>query len=242
MSFDQVLNQLVGTQQGGQKQHSQPLSGLMKGSVPGGLLGGLAAGGLLGAVIGNKKMRKTATKYAGGIAGLGGAALLGVVAHKAYRNWQDGQPSGNAAQTPHDFDRDADMAKFDPETIRSKDGQPFQLALLKAMIAASLADGTIDSAEYARIFEAVDKMALEPQEKAIFLDLLKNPPAMEEVAALADGLEQASELYLASRMAIDPDLPSERAYLSELAKRMAMPVALVTQLENQVADTIDKAA
>lgn len=250
MSFDQLLNQLVGNQQANsQTTASVPGQGGGNGlSIPGGLLGGLAAGGLLGAVVGNKKMRKSATKLAGGMVGLGGAALLGVVAHKAYQNWQQGKPSGAAPAHPGGGQEAissapaADMSKFDPAAINSKDGQPFELALVKAMVAAAYADGQVDAAEYGKIFEALDRLDMTPNEKAVFLDLLKSPPTIDEIASLADGLEQASEIYLASRMTIDPDHPSERAYLKELAARMEIPGGLVVHLETHVTEQAEEAA
>lgn len=245
MSFDQLLNQFIGSQQqnvqaptGNQPQSSG--GGL---GIPGGLIGGLAAGGLLGAVVGNKKMRKTATKMAGGMVGIGGAALLGVVAHKAYQNWQQGKSAApETAMGSPNVAISSEMEKFDPTTIRSADGQPFELALVKAMVGAAYADGHVDSAEYGKIFEALDRLNMDTSEKAVFLDLLKNPPSISEIASLADGLEQASEIYLVSRMAIDPDHPSELAYLEDLSRLMAMPSGLVEQLETQVVQQADQAA
>ena len=58
---------------------------------------------------------------------------------------------------------------------------------------------------------------------------------MLDIANLAEGPEQAAELYLASRLAIDPDLPAEQAYLEGLANRLALPDELVNHLESQVA-------
>ncbi|MEM9331661.1 MAG: tellurite resistance TerB family protein [Pseudomonadota bacterium] len=250
MSFDQMINQFINGQQGSANPSatSPNAAGGITSSIPGGLIGGLAAGGLLGAVIGNKKMRKSAGKLAGGMVGLGGAALLGVAAHKAYQSWQHGKQ--NPAESTHRSADSrtvteiptADYTKFDPAAITSSDGQPFQLALVKAMVAAAYADGHVDASEYSKIFEALDSLNMSGNEKAVFMDLLKNPPSIHEIADLASGLEQASEIYLVSRMAIDPDLPSERAYLEDLANLMEMPIGLVAQLESQILQEDDKAA
>lgn len=250
MSFDQLINQFIGGQQEASAASGQPQTNAsaLSNSIPGGLIGGLAAGGVLGAVIGNKKMRKTATRLAGGAVGLGGAALLGVVAHRAYQNWQQSKPAvqntnvqslptGHASASP-----ETDISKFDPYANNSPDGQPFQLALVKAMIAAAYADGHVDGAEYGKIFEALENLGLDANEKAVVLDLLKNPPSVHEIASLAGGLEQASEIYIASRMAIDPDHPSERAYLEDLAKLMEMPAGLVVHIESNLIEENDKAA
>ncbi len=57
----------------------------------GGLAGGAMAGGLVALLLGNKSVRKTATTAAK----FGGAAVLGGLAYKAYRNWQISSGSAN---------------------------------------------------------------------------------------------------------------------------------------------------
>ena len=54
-------------------------------------------------------------------------------------------------------------------------------------------------------------------------------------AGLAEGPEQAAELYLASCLALDPDHPAEQAYLKALASRLSLPNDLVAHLESEVA-------
>ncbi len=200
----------------------------------GGFAGGLAAGGLLGALIGNKKMRKTATKMAGGAVGYGGSAILGALALKAYQNWQTnkGHPENDAGPAPK-HSVPITPEKFDP--IRNEDatGQPLQLTLVKAMIAAANADGHIDGKEQAAVFDAVERMDLDSDSKAVIFDVLRNPPTITQIASHAEGLEQASEIYLASRLAIDPDHPSEKRYLKDLAKAMKLPAGLVQEIEAQ---------
>ena len=47
----------------------------------------------------------------------------------------------------------------------------------------------------------------------------------------------ATELYLVSRMAIDPDHPAERAYLQALGHKLNLQPELIAHLEHQVAAT-----
>ncbi|MEY4641750.1 MAG: hypothetical protein RLZZ227_1744 [Pseudomonadota bacterium] len=47
-------------------------------------------------------------------------------------------------------------------------------------------------------------------------------------------LEQASEIYLVSRLAIDPDHAAERAYLQALGHRLQLPADLIAHLDHQV--------
>ena len=188
--------------------------------MPGGALGGLAAGGLLGLLLGNKKMRK----MAGGVAGYGGAAALGALALKAWQTWQDqSAQSAPAASAPAQLQRLA------------ADGRPFELALVRAMIAAANADGHIGPEEHRSIFDQVNRLDLDADDKAFVFDALSRPSPANEIAALAGGPEQASEIWLASRLAIDPDDPREQAYLQMLANALNLPAGLSQQLEKQIA-------
>ena len=232
MALNQLLDQFLGGQQGNEapQKSSNPLA-----SVPGGLAGGLAAGGLLGLLAGNKKVRKTAGNLATGAAGVGGAAALGALAYKAYQSWQKGS-DGAPPQVDHTgAPAELSAHQFDPAVRAGADGKPFEATLIKAMIAAANADGHIDEEEQAKIFEAVEKMQLEPSEKALIFDTLRDPPGVQAICALSNGLEQATEIYLVSRMAIDPDDPREFAYLRELAEGLSLPMALVDQLDEQLA-------
>ncbi|MEX2518025.1 MAG: tellurite resistance TerB family protein [Paracoccaceae bacterium] len=200
--------------------------------IPGGALGGIAAGGLFGMLLGNKKMRK----MAGGAVGYGGAAVLGALAHRAYQNWQGGQrvdqaPVATAADAPQQGSR------FAPAT--GADGKPFALALIGSMIAAANADGHIDTDEKKQIFEAAERGDLDAEGKAFIFDAMRNPLSPGQIAALAKDQEQAAELYLAARVAIDPDHPEEKAFLKTLAQALSLPDGLVSHLDSQVARNLE---
>ena len=213
-----------------------------------GVAGGLAAGGLLGLLVGNKKARKTAGKVAGNAVAYGGAAALGALAYRAYQNYQAGKqapqadsgpastPGGAAPSPTATAEAAAPQAppagsRFLPATAPAGDGRPFELALIKAMIAAANADGHIDQDEQSLIFKKVGELPLDAEDKAFVFDALGSPPSLQEIAGLAEGPEQAAEIYLASRLAIDPDHPMEQAYLEALASRLSLPGELVAHLE-----------
>ncbi len=194
----------------------------------GGLAGGAAAGGLIALLLGNKKVRK----MAGGVVGYGGAAALGALAYRAYQNWQAGGTAADApAATPADVARTE--PRFLPDAAPSADGQPFQFALIRAMVGAAKADGHVDAAEQALLFEQVERMGLDAAAKGFVFDVLAAPVDMAEIAAAARTPQQAAELYLVSRLAIDPDHPAERAYLEALAHRLSLPADLVAHLDRQ---------
>lgn len=245
--LEQFLGPNAGQAAGGAVQNAK---GKLANSGLGGVAGGLAAGGLLGVLVGNKKARKTVGKLAGGAVAYGGAAALGALAFKAYQNWQTGkqapqqvpqaggagqvayqpapQPAGALPPPPAD-------SKFVPAAAPATNGRPFELALVLAMIAAANADGHIDSEEQRMVFDKVGELPLDAEDKAFVFDALSKPPSLQDIADLAQGPEQATELYLASRLAIDPDHPMEQAYLEALASRLSLPADLVAHLEGQVA-------
>lgn len=190
--------------------------------------GGAAAGGLLALLIGNKGVRN----LAGGALGYGGAAVLGALAFKAYQNWQAGK---NPAQAPAATAADATAdARFQPGAAPAASGQPFELTLVRAMVGAAKADGHIDAEEQRRLFAEVDRLGLDAEAKAFVFDALSKPVELAQLTAEAANEQQASEIYLASRLAIDPDQPSERAYLEALSTRLKLPGELVAHLDRQV--------
>ncbi len=198
----------------------QGVSGV-PGGFAGGALGGLAAGGLLGVLLGNKKM----SKMAGKVIGYGGAAAFGAVALRAWQKWQEQQSPAGAATPAAEPPRLARLAA---------DGSAFEVALVRAMIAASNADGHIGPEEQRLIFDQINRSTLDADDKAFVLDELARPATASEIAALAGGPEQASELWLAARLAIDPDDPREQEFLRVLAAALRLPDGLVRSLESEL--------
>ncbi|WP_419897640.1 tellurite resistance TerB family protein [Roseomonas sp. USHLN139] len=194
----------------------------------GSLAMGGAAGSLLGLLVGGKKKGRL-----GGALSHGGAAMLGALASRAYENWQQGKaPSQAPVAAPQEAERVPQ--KFLPAAAAGSDGQPFELSLIRAMIAAAKADGHIDEAERRLIFERVGQMGLDAEGKAFVFDALAGNAGVSEIAALAATPEQASEIYLASRLAVDTTQPEERAWLEALAGRLRLPEGLAAHLDRQV--------
>ncbi len=150
---------------------------------------------------------------------------------------QPGVPTGYGTST-----QAPTQESFQPDAAVAADGKPFQLALVKAMIAAANADGHIDTDEQKHIFDAVGKLDLDAEDKGFIFDTLRNPPSIETIAGLANGLEQASEIYLASVLAIDLDDPSEQAYLDALADKLSLPPGFTAHLEHQIVQSGRQAA
>ena len=241
MTINQLLGQFLGGGQTGEKAGT-PASPVAQLLNPAGLGGGLAAGGLIGLLAGNKKMRKKAAKYAGGAAMIGGGAALAAITFRAFNNWQDRSRSSQTEAPVQSLSDKPSLAQFDPETAMGADGKPFQFALVKAIITAANADGHIDEEERRTIKDAIATMQLDDQSNMLIFDTLSEPPDVETVAGFANGLEQASEIYLVSRMVLDTDNPADLSYLQALVKALALPRDLVMHLEEQLSRPAHEAA
>ena len=162
--------------------------------------------------------------------GYGGAAAVGALALQAYQRYQQ-QKGGLASLTPEQF------ANLSPDALPhaqpAADGGPFQLVLVRAMVGAAKADGHVDADEQQRLFSEVERLGLDSEAKAFVFDLLSQPVDLASVTGAVATPEQGAEVYLASRLAIDPDVPAERAYLDALAARLKLPAQLRAELDAQ---------
>ncbi len=220
----QTRNPMDSTSQPRQGNQS-PFDNILQGN--GSFAGGAAMGGILGLLLGSKKVRK----MTGGLVGYGGAAAIGALAHKAYQNYQQGNQVATAPVA-----QAADLNNVDPRFIpgSSAAGSDFMLALINAMIGAAKADGHIDAREQTAIFEHVEKLGLDAESKAFVFDALNKPADMAAITLAVQGVEQATEMYLVSRLIADGDHPAERMYMEALAHKLKLPAELVAHLEHQV--------
>ncbi len=166
--------------------------------------------------------------------GLGSAAAVGALALHAYQAYQRGQSVQSTAPMPASQVQNVPADSL-PHAAPAADGGSFELVLIRAMVGAAKADGTIDAAEQQRLFGEVERLGLDASAKAYVFDLLTQPVDLESIASAVATQEQGAELYLASRLAINPDQPAERAYLDALASRLNLPAELRAHLDQQAA-------
>lgn len=192
---------------------------------------GAAAGGVLGLLLGNKKMRKM-----GGKALLyGGAAAAGLAAYKVWQGGKGSQsPETGTYSTLSQASYGSTQSGAMPAEIRPDNTQ--SLRLIKAMIGAAKADGHIDGNEQTAIFEQVDSMNLDAEAKACIFDCLSQPVSLSELSEGVSSMEEATQVYVVSRMAIDVDHPAERAWLDALTQRLQIPAELRHQLDQPFAE------
>lgn len=239
-----LLNQFLGAA-GGAAAPGQPAGGAGQAggfsldslmNQKGGLAAGLAAGGLAGLLLGGKKPKKLAK----GALKVGGAALVGGLAYKAWRDWQANkqapapQPQNTAQPTaaPPALP-DASGTPFLPETAAEQDD--LSRALIRAMIAAAKADGHVTADEEARIRDQLTALPLDDDDRRFITEELARPLDPNAVAEAAKTPEQAAEMYAASLLAIDTDGAAEKAYLALLAARLGLEPGLVDHLHANAA-------
>ena len=187
----------------------------------------LASIAIAGVLLGTDSGRKVA----GSALKIGSLAAIAGLGYQAYKNYRDGQNPAETAQagTPELLPPPADSG-FHPEAVSTD----FALILVRAMIAASRADGHIDDAERARIMDKLKVSGLGADAAQFLEQELANPVDLDAIVAAATTEEQRVELYTASRLAIEPETRAERGYLDLLAGRLGLADALVDHIEATV--------
>ena len=180
--------------------------------------GGALAAGALGMLLGNKSARKMGGKALT----YGGLAALGVVAYKAYSNWQAQQASAPQAE-PQTLDR-----------LPAPQAEIHSQAILKALVGAAKADGHVDARERELIEGELVKLTGDAELQHWLQAELNKPLDPAEIARAASTPEMAAEMYIASVLMVDEEHFMERAYLEELARQLKLDPALKAELEAQV--------
>ncbi|WP_341958686.1 tellurite resistance TerB family protein [Pseudomonas sp. RC10] len=204
-----LLGGLLGGRSGGASAGGG-LGGL--GGLLGGLLGG---GGLAGRPAGGAQTRSGSSNYAM-------LASLGMMAFQAYQTWQRQQ-----ASAPQEAPRTVDQ-------LAGPEAEDHSHAILRALIAAAKADGTIDEHEQDMIRKEIARHADDPQLQQWLDAEVAKPLDAAEVAQAADGEPgMAAEMYLASVLLVDDQQDAERNYLDELAAALSIDPQLQLHLEQQ---------
>lgn len=222
-SGQQMLQNKTGSSNSASAADKDTLGGLLGGAGGlGGLLSGAGGGALAAGAMGLLMGNKSARKMGGKALTYGGLAALGVLAYKAYGNWQANQ--GKAPQTePQTIDR-----------IPALQVEQHSQAILKALVAAAKADGHVDERERQLIEGEFSKLNNDPALQQWLQTELNKPLDPVEVARAASTPEIAAEMYIASVIMVDEEHFMERAYLDELAKQLKLEPGLQAELEAQV--------
>ncbi|MES2423761.1 MAG: tellurite resistance TerB family protein [Pseudomonadota bacterium] len=234
MSAQSLLDQLL-------KSGGSMLGPLLKGGAPSGaagapaggegwgkFAGGAVAGSALGLLLGSKRGRS----FGGKALQYGSVAALGAVAYRAYSQWQENQQQNQ--QTQHSGTATVAAPVQTVDRLPAPAAESHSRAMLLAMIAAAKADGHLDAREQDLVEAELNRLEADPALRQWYTGLLHRPLDPAEVAKAATTPEMASEVYLVSLLVVDQTSFMEKAYLDELARQLALPPALQTELQAQL--------
>jgi len=182
------------------------------GNLTGGQVGGIGA--LAGALLGGGK------GAAKGALGGSAMAILGTLALNALQARMANQAAG-AAPAQLDVTQAQMQTLVDPATER---------LIVRAMVSAAKADGTVDAQEMERIVGKIGMDGVTPEERQLVLDELRRPLDIAGLVADIPNPLVAAEVYAASLLAIDVDTAEEVAYLKKLAQALRLDPQTVARL------------
>ena len=213
---------------------------------------GLLTGGIATALLGKSDVVEGAAK-------LGGMALLGTLAYKAFNNYQETKANGGNASVVGSVKNAGQgmvgtaqsllaglmgggaaaqaqpaMAAIAAPVQANAQDAAFSLAIIRAMIGAAKADGHVDAAETQKIFGQIEGQGLNMQEKSLLMQEMANTPNVAEIAAAAKTQEQAAQIYLAATLVCDSQCAAEQAYLGNLATSLKLEPAFTQALQNEL--------
>lgn len=241
MNAMNILNQLMKQASGSQGQPgksggtdinrmvgelaSQFKGGGSKGSGSSGIdVKSLLGGGALGLMVGSKRGRKmggTALKY-------GALAGVGVLAWKAYQNYQS--QSSSQAAAPANNAREGQPL----EQLQGSAQEQRGLEILQAMIMAARADGHVDANERAMLTQEIENLGPDDELHAWIQQQFDAPLDATALARNADSPQASREIYVVSVAMIDDQNLMERAWLDQLASALKLEPPLAAELERQV--------
>ncbi|MBX9908276.1 MAG: DUF533 domain-containing protein [Beijerinckiaceae bacterium] len=178
-------------------------------------------GGLGALVFGTKAGRS----LAGSAVQMGGLALIGGLAYKAYQNHQAGKPLLDAQQDPV-LPAPAGSG-FEPEAA----SEASALVFIRAMIAAAAADGAIDAEERGAILGGLREAGFDPEANEWLANEMANPASVDVLVEAATTPELAAQIYTAARIAINPDTPAEKDFLAGLSASLGLDTELVANID-----------
>lgn len=179
---------------------------------------GALAGGLLGVLMGGRG-------GLGGLARVGGAALLGSLASKALADYKAGKSPLDAVTNALGLS----------EETAAEPSEDLAGRLLSAMVAAAKADGHVTEDEKARILEKLPTLGLTADATAMLEAELAKPLDVSRVAALAQNAQEAAQIYVLSLLTVGSEDAADQVYLADLADRLHLDAKLVEHLRARAA-------
>ena len=191
-------------------------------NAPGGV-GGLIGAGVLGALLG-KTLSKDVVKN---------AALVGIgaVAWNFYQKWSQNRGQQAPAQASSSWGNAPQAGQWQSQTPMVMQLDPTAMLVMRAMIFAARADGSIDALERQRIDTILQNMLPGQDASAHIRNLESEMLDPRRIAADVQAAEQAEDIYRLSCVVIDIDHFMERSYLDALGTALCIPPARRAELE-----------
>lgn len=161
----------------------------------------------------------------GSAARMGGLALIGGLAYKAYQNHQTGKPLLDL-QTQEVLPAPQGSG-FEPEAA----SQATALVLIRAMIAAAACDGAVDDEERMAILGGLREAGFDQEANEWLANEMANPATIDDLVAAAASPEIAAQIYTAARIAINPDTAAEKDFLAGLAGALGIDAELAGNID-----------
>ncbi|MCB1553731.1 MAG: DUF533 domain-containing protein [Xanthomonadales bacterium] len=207
------------------------------------MLGQMLSGALGGALGGGGRRRGAF----GGSKAVVGVGLLGV-AMAAWEHYSAQQKAAPAVSSPPPPPQSlaqppASAPPPPPAASGSAETRPIPmldlrrqqaLLLMRTMIAAAAADGTIDDAEQRAITQRAEALGDDAEALDFLRRELAAPSKVEQLVAQAPR-SMADEVYAAALAAVSVDTERERAWLVALADGLGLDAARVAALHEQFA-------
>jgi uncharacterized membrane protein YebE (DUF533 family) len=219
------------------------LSGMATKNFAAGLLTGGVATSLLG---GGKDTVETVAK-------VGGLALLGTLAYKAFGNYQQQKAAGGNVSVVDAVKTSANGMATQasslisgllsgnqssdaslPTPVSTSTSAELPLAIIRGMIAAAKADGHMDSAESRKIMGQLESAGVSAQEKALLIQEMANTQDVNSIAAAAKTPQESAQVYLAALLVCDNQCLREQEYLASLARALKLEPAFTASLQQEL--------
>lgn len=146
-----------------------------------------------------------------------------------------GAMSGSAPPPPPPMTETAPVVPPPVGASLSAGSAPQELAvrLIRIMVAAAHADGTMDAAEERAVLDKMRGADLSQEEKLFLLNELHQPRSLEELTAGITDPSVAKTMYMLAVATIAIDTEIERAWLNELAGLLGISKEIQAFIEEQ---------
>ncbi len=120
-----------------------------------------------------------------------------------------------------------------PTPISAGSSQELAIRLIRVMIAAAHADGSLDETEEKAILTRLRATDLSQEERMFILDELHQPKGLDELTSGITDPSIAKTMYMLAASTVAIDSPTERAWLDDLATRLSLSKAVQEFIEEQ---------